>query len=98
MNDDPSHIINALAKESRKFGVGLILATQNQSHFPEDVATCCSTRLILGVDEQFHDRLGKMYGLKPDRFRQIVPKKTALFQMKSHNAEATTNGFVDVLL
>lgn len=41
------HILNILATEGRKFGVGLILASQSIDHFGGDLKANVSTRLIM---------------------------------------------------
>jgi DNA helicase HerA-like ATPase len=97
LSEEHDHIINRLVREARKFGVALLLSSQSHSHFPEDIATGCGTRVILGIDEQYRERLGRLFGLKPSRFQAIKPRKSALIQMKLHNAELS-NGFEDVLL
>jgi len=42
--DDPDHIINKMVKETRKFGVGMVLAGQSFEHFSNDLLTSASVR------------------------------------------------------
>jgi hypothetical protein len=45
--NDPYHILNRLAAEARKFGMGLILASQIIGHFGRDIRSNSATKLIL---------------------------------------------------
>jgi DNA helicase HerA-like ATPase len=56
---EPDYILNIIAREARKFGLGLILATQSMNHIPEDIVDSTATKIILGVDEQKMDAVSK---------------------------------------
>lgn len=45
--NDPYHILNRFATEARKFGLGLILASQVMGHFGRDIRSNSATKLIL---------------------------------------------------
>lgn len=45
--DDPLGIINRLASEARKYGVGLLLASQDLEHFSRDILNNVATKLVL---------------------------------------------------
>lgn len=45
--NDAELMINVLVTEARKFGIGLILASQMQAHFGEEVLANASARLVL---------------------------------------------------
>jgi len=45
--DDPLGIINRLASEARKYGVGLLLASQDLDHFSRDILGNVATKLVL---------------------------------------------------
>lgn len=96
MSDEDKHIINILAKESRKFGIGLILASQSFTHFSNDIIQSSATKIILGIDEMF--RKGSAQKLQVDiaKFGYIIPQKTAMIQIK--NRKSTDNKFWDVIL
>jgi len=95
VSEDDEHIINIIAKEARKFGVGLILASQSLSHFPEDIISNASTKLILGIDEIYHDVAARKLRVEPKRFSYIRPQYTAIVQVKT-KAGSLSNKFVDV--
>lgn len=94
--DDPDHIINIIAKEARKFGVGLLLASQSFSHFPEDIISNLSSKIILGIDEMYHISSSKKLGVEVKRFGYIAPRKSILVQLKKKGD--TSNKYLDVLL
>lgn len=98
ISDDPGHIINVMMREIRKFGVGMVFATQKDfSRIPEDIVTNCATKLILGVDEMFHDMLSKKLGIELKKLRYIQPQKTAIIQSKTKQTQSH-NRYVDVML
>jgi DNA helicase HerA-like ATPase len=45
--DDPLGIINRLATEARKYGVGLLLASQDLEHFSRDILNNVASKLVL---------------------------------------------------
>lgn len=45
--DDPLGIVNRLASEARKYGVGLLLASQDLEHFSRDILNNVATKLVL---------------------------------------------------
>lgn len=97
MSDDPDHIINVLMRESRKFGIGLILASQSLEHFSPDVLSNTSAKLILGLDEIFHASTARRLGVDVKRFRFIQPKSTALVQVKGFHP-ASANHYTEIEL
>jgi len=81
-NADPEYILNIIAKEARKFGFGLILATQSLEHIPDDIIESSATKIILGVDEGKMDITAKKLQVDKKRLKYIVPRHSALVQVK----------------
>lgn len=52
-SEDKDHPINRIAKEGRKFGLGLIIASQSPSHFSEDFLTNCGTIILTGIHTNY---------------------------------------------
>ncbi len=83
--DDPDHIINKMVKETRKFGVGMVLAGQSFEHFTNDLLTSASVRLVLGCPEMFLEQTRRRLGLplveqdkrKINPLGTIRPRQTA---------------------
>lgn len=90
---DPDHITSIVYREGRKFGIGLVLATQNVATFPQDIVINSGTSLILGIDEAYQDAVAKAYGM--DRVRFIEPRKMALVQIKTKQRSVGSR-FLDV--
>lgn len=82
MNDDPDHIIAILMRESRKFGIGLVFASQSLNHFSEDVLANVGLKLILGVDQMFVSTMARMLRVEAKLIDSIKPRVTALVQTK----------------
>lgn len=94
VSNEDDHILNIIIKEARKFGVGLILASQSFGHFSEDIIANTSSKVILGIDESYHEVSAKKIGVDKDRFNRIVPHKTAMIQIK--NKGDYSNKFTDI--
>ena len=83
--DDPDHIINRMVKETRKFGVGMILAGQSFEHFSDDLLTSAAVKLVLGCPEMFLEQTRRRLGLpmvvhgqgKINPLSTIRPRQTA---------------------
>lgn len=82
VDDEPTNPINALAKEARKFGVGLVCASQSAGHFSEDILTNLATKVILGLDEMHWDAALRKLRLPPEVLKYIKPRKTIAVQRK----------------
>src|SRR3546814_752388 len=80
MSPDNEHIMNRMAREVRKFGVGLILVSQNFDHFPEDLIANSAVTMILGLHDMHHDRAARRLSLKSENLKQNQPQQHALVQ------------------
>ena len=81
-NADDEYILNIIAREARKFGLGLILATQSLEHIPDDIIESTASKIILGVDETKMDITAKKLQVDKQKLKYIVPRKSALVQIK----------------
>jgi hypothetical protein len=52
-NDDKQDIVNIVAREARKFGLGLWCAAQEPNSFPSSFLTNCGCKVLLGIDASF---------------------------------------------
>lgn len=82
VSDDPDHIINILIREARKFGIGILFASQSINHFSEDVLANCGLKLILGVDQMFISSMARMLRVDAKLIDNIKPRVSALIQCK----------------
>ena len=88
--DDGEHIINRIVKESRKFGVGLILSSQAFVHFSDDLLMSSGLKLVLGCPEMYREPMRRKLGLdmvelrggkKVNPLSLIRPKDTAMLSI-----------------
>ena len=96
VNDDSDHIINILIREARKFGLGIIFASQAINHFSEDVLANVGFKLILGVDQMFIGSMSRMLRVEASRIESIRPRQTALIQCKVIGDQK--NDYADIFL
>jgi len=94
VKDDNDHIINIIFRESRKFALGLMLASQSFGHFSEDIIANAATKLILGIDEMYHAASANKLRIEAKRFSYIIPQKTAMVQIKEKGS--MTNQYLDI--
>jgi len=99
MSPENEHVLNRMAREIRKFGVGLIIVSQNFDHFPEDIIANSAMTLILGMHDMHHQKAANKLGLERKRLSFIKPQQTALVQIRTRSTESKlTNSFTDVTL
>lgn len=96
ITDEPDNVINIIAKEARKFGVGLFCASQSPDHFSDDFISNVSTKIILGIDQIYWDGSVRKMKIDPRLFEWIVPHKRIVMQMS--NKGETKNHFTGVFL
>lgn len=78
--EEPDDIINIVARESRKFGLGLWCAAQEPTSFPQSFITNCGAKFLLGIDSSFwKGAITKMRitedGLKYIKAKEVVAVK-----------------------
>lgn len=95
--DEGDHIINRIVKESRKYGVGLILASQAFVHFSDDLLMSSGLKLVLGCPEMFREPMRRKLGLdmvelksgkKVNPLSLIRPKDTAMISISTAGENA----------
>lgn len=90
------HIINILVREARKFGLGIIFASQSIKHFSEDVLANVGLKLILGVDQLFVAEMARLLRVDARRIEAIRPRQSALIQTKVIGDQKSD--YVDIFL
>jgi Cdc6-like AAA superfamily ATPase len=81
--DDQNNILNTIAKEGRKFGLGLICASQSPTHFSEDFFSNVGTKVVLGVDEMYWDNLVRKMKIESKLLKYIKPFHVIGVQMSN---------------
>jgi hypothetical protein len=89
--DDGDHIINRIVKEARKFGIGIILASQAFVHFSDDLLMSSGLKVVLGCPEMYREPMRRKLGLdmvtlkssgnKVNPLSLIRPKDTAMISI-----------------
>ena len=79
--DKDTNILDRLAKESRKFGIALIAASQSPTHFSEDFISNAGSKLLLGIDAMYFDGTVRKMRIEKDVLASVVPGKVAAIQV-----------------
>lgn len=82
-SDDADNIINIIAKEARKFGLGLCCASQSPTHFSEDFISNVGTKIILGLDQMFWDGSVRKLKIEQQALEWIVPHQKMVVQINN---------------
>jgi|UPI0005607BD6 Helicase HerA, central domain len=75
-------IINVLAKEARKFGIGLWCASQQPTEFPESFLTNVGATVLLGIHSSFWKRSASMLRISEDGLKYIKPKEVMAIKLQ----------------
>lgn len=81
--DESDNIINIISKEARKFGLGLVCASQSPTHFSEDFISNVGTKIILGLDQMFWDGSVRKLKMEPQALAWVVPHEKILVQINN---------------
>jgi hypothetical protein len=79
-SEDGDNPMNRIAKEGRKFGLGLVVGSQSPTHFSEDFLTNCGSVFLTGIHEQYWDTACRkmkidFVTLKATRAREVLSVK-----------------------
>lgn len=85
-DDNPDNIYVKIAKELRKFGLGLWCVAQTPSDFPEGVITTVSTKILLGIDSYYWTASCKKLNIEESVLKFITPQKTIAVYMDKKGA------------
>jgi hypothetical protein len=83
VTDEEDNILNKIANEARKFGLGLWIASQTPAHFSDDVLKATGTILVLGLSEADTNLAARKLGIDANLLAGIIPQQTALIQVKN---------------
>lgn len=83
---DPDHPLNTIAREARKFGLGLICASQAATHFTEDFLANIATKVLLGLDPVHWPDAQRKMRIEEAQLRSIVSQRTCLVQTRTRGA------------
>lgn len=72
---DSDDIIAVIAKEARKFGLGLWCASQQPTAFPESFLTNVGATVLLGIHTAYWRRASSMFRISEESLGSIKPKE-----------------------
>jgi DNA helicase HerA-like ATPase len=91
---DDENPVNKIAKEARKFGLGLIAASQSPKHFSEDFLSNVGTKILLFIDPLFWtDSINKLK-VSEKALKWITPHQTFLATMSEKGVGS--QGFIPI--
>lgn len=79
-DDNPENPINVIATQMRKFGLGLVLASQSISHFSQDFIQNAATILLLALAPSDYDNTARQLRVEKQLLGYLMPRKTALIR------------------
>lgn len=85
-SDKEKNILDRIATQGRKFGVSLICASQSPHHFSEDFLGNVGTKILLGIDEKYHDETVRKMKISPNVLKMVVPGRIAAVQISNRDA------------
>lgn len=83
VTDEDDNILNKIANEARKFGLGLWIASQSPTHFTDDFLKATGTLLVLGLAAADTNLAARKLNIEANLLGSIIPQQTALIQVKN---------------
>lgn len=87
---DSENIFNVIAKEARKYGLGLWCASQSASHFSDDFVSTVATKCLLRTDNVKWPQIEKSWGISQSVLSAIISKKTCAIYMDASDSSDHT--------
>lgn len=81
ITEDDDNPVNVIAREARKFGLGLFAASQSPEHFSTDFLSNVSAKVILGIDESFWNATSKKLRVDMKALEWMVHHEKILIQL-----------------
>jgi hypothetical protein len=96
-SEDGDNPMNRIAKEGRKFGLGLVIGSQAPSHFSESFLTNCGTIFLMGIHEQYWDGAVRKLKIDVGVLKATRPREVLAVRMQRLGEPSTrfVNGSVD---
>ncbi|MFJ3317214.1 DUF5710 domain-containing protein [Herbaspirillum huttiense] len=92
---DTDHIINKIMNEGRKFGLMLVLASQNPKHFTPDQLAGPGTKIILGLDPLYNNYVMTNLGLPLPALQFVRPRQKLVVLFKK-SSDKTSTAWVNI--
>ena len=88
-SDEPDNPVNVIAKEARKFGLGLFAASQSPVHFSDDFISNVATKVVLGIDQMYWDGTVRKLKIEQTALEWIIPHQRMIVQMSNKGENKT---------
>lgn len=88
-SDEPDNPVNVIAKEARKFGLGLFAASQSPTHFSDDFISNVATKVVLGIDQMYWDGTVRKLKIEQNALEWIIPHQRMIVQMSNKGENKT---------
>lgn len=76
------HIINVIATQARKFGLGLVCATQDMGHVSEDFLNNVACKCVFALSESTWKNASNALLIKPDILKYVRPRYNVLVKLQ----------------
>jgi len=80
-----TNLIINIVQEGRKFGLGVILSTQNPLHFHTDILLNSATKMIFSIDPIIYKNVSKNFGIEEKYLKFLKPRQNLLYSAKNIN-------------
>ena len=95
LNSDDENIFNVIATEGRKYGGGLLVASQSIEHISKDIIANSAIKIITGVDFSDAKTVSSKFAIDMKYLTNIIPHKTILVSIKEKGK--ANNRFIPVV-
>ncbi len=82
VEEDEEHIVNVIALEARKFGLGIWFASQSPTQYSKTLLTSVATKIILGLDPDFWTIAQSRLRIEERAMKWIRPREGLLVNFK----------------
>lgn len=95
--ESPFQAMNRIASESRKYGLGLVLASQKPTHYPQELLTNIDLKVVLTTAPNDIPQAKKLLGIQDDNlFKQAERFGVAMISSAAKDFESVCLPWVDV--
>lgn len=82
VEDDEDHIVNIIALEARKFGLGIWFASQSPTQYPDALLSTVATKIVLGLDPNYWPVAQRRLRIDEKAMKWIRPREGLLVNFK----------------
>ena len=93
VENEDDHIINVIALEARKFGLGIWFASQSPTQYPDSLLSTVATKVVLGLDPNYWPLAQRRLRIEERALKWIRPREGLLvnFKLSGQSAQPWIN-------